>query len=80
MRFQKQQGLLLKKRRKRAAGTTEDLLLIIQLKAVREAGSLASFRFPGCCDGVDTLKWMVSLCTAVELFILLVCLAISIIW
>lgn len=80
MRFQEQQYQTAKKRRKRAAGTTEDLLLVIQLEAVREAGSLASFGFSGCCDGVNTLKWMIPVCTAVELFILMVCLAILIIW
>lgn len=80
MRFQEQQYPPAKKRRKRAAGTTEDLLLVIQLEAVREAGSLASFGFSGCCDVVDTLRWMVPVCTAVEFLALLLCFAISMIW
>lgn len=59
---------------------TGDFLLVIQLEDVKEAGSLASFGLSGCCDGVDTLKWMVPVCTAVEFLALTMCLAISMIW
>nr|XP_034339414.1 uncharacterized protein LOC109620404 [Crassostrea gigas] len=75
LRFQR----LIESRRRKRQMVTGDLLLVIQLEDVKEAGSLASFGFSGCCDGVDTLRWMIPVCTAVEFLALLMCFAISMI-
>lgn len=74
MRFQEVEFF----RRKREI--TGDLLLVIQLEDVKEAGSLVTPGFSGCCDGVNILRWMVPVCTAVEFFALLACLAILMKW
>lgn len=74
MRFQEQKYA----RRKREV--TGDLLLVIQLEDMREVGRLGSSGFSGCCDGVNTLRWMVPVCTAIEFLALLACLAISMKW
>eukprot|EP00105_Crassostrea_gigas_P044189 XP_019928337.1 PREDICTED: uncharacterized protein LOC109620404 [Crassostrea gigas] len=75
LRFQR----LIGNRRRKRQMVTGDLLLVIQLEDVKEAGNLASFGFSGCCDGVDTLRWMIPVCTVVEFLALLMCFAISLI-
>lgn len=74
MRFQEVEFFRIKRE------ITGDLLLVIQLEDVKEAGSLVTPGFSGCCDGVNILRWMVPVCTAVEFFALLACLAILMKW
>lgn len=67
--------------------TTPDLILVIEIQDVKEAsdtGSLSSgssdTSTSGCCDDVSTIRWMVPVCTAVELIVLIVCCSILLKW
>ena len=61
------------KRKKRAVG--EDLVLLFELQNVLEPSDSS-----GCCSDVSTIKWLVPVCTSIELLAMILCSTILLYW